>query len=1051
MAKLRPQLAKLTRPRLHKAVARERLFAKLDEAREHKPAICVVGPPGAGKTTLVASWLDARGIKGIWYQVDPGDADLATFFYYLGQAVLPYSRKGQRALPLLTPEYLQDVEGFSRRFFRELFSRLPEGATLVLDNYQEVEAGQQFHQIVAMAISEVPQGVALVAISRRDPPDCYARLIANDNVAHLDWDEIKLSLDEAGAIGSLRHQMSAEEVALVYEQSGGWVAGFVLMLERLRRGIDITDLASTGALVGVFDYFAGQLFDQSDSATRDLLLRMSYLPRMSTTGVAALTGSPLAAVLLEDFYRRHLFTDRRMAQEPIYQFHALFHAFLQHRAQQALTRDEQTDFAIRAARIIDMQGHTEEAFPLFLRGGDFESAGGIVLRESARLIAQGRWQIVVDWIDSLPTSAVESHCWLLHWLGTAQIPVSPEEARAFLEASFELAVRKGDVHCQIQAAAGIIQTHIFQYARFRSMDPWIDALKEALARVKSFPSAEAELRAWAALLVALSFRKPDDPVLDFCTDRVFDLVQSGADLDLRTLAAAYLVAYGTRTGPLELARRARPLLEQLLAHPEVTSASLGFGWFMISFFDLVGGDEQKCRAAIREVERIGREEGLPSVSQFAAIIGAHVEFGVGNVEAARRWSILLATKTVSGTPYNKAISESIKAWIAMFDSDPASACASALQAVERFDEAGTHFLRCMSRIQLALSLTILGDFSSAQRWTSEALQLARSSRSLWLEAEVHFSEAFIALEQQDPGAASEALQLAFTLARRSGSDWPLRFIWLWAPRLCAEALQLGIEVEYVRDLIRRLDLPAPANREEEWPWPVKIHTLGQFRILVDENVLSFPHKAPRKPISLLKAIISFGGKEVPESKMMDALWPDEEGAAAREACKIALHRLRKVLGGASTVLVDHGRMSLNRSEVWVDAFAFELAADAGIDPRRIEALYRGQFLSEEPDAPWALGTRERLRGKFIRHVAGQGTRLEKSGEHEAAMKLYQRGIEADDLAEEFYRGLMRCHIERGRHADAMAVYRRLRQTLSVTLGIVPSRASDFLFRSVRQS
>jgi LuxR family transcriptional regulator, maltose regulon positive regulatory protein len=70
MPKKKSQLAKLTRPRLHKAVARERLFALLDDAREHMAATCVVGPPGAGKTTLVASWLDARGIKGIWYQVD---------------------------------------------------------------------------------------------------------------------------------------------------------------------------------------------------------------------------------------------------------------------------------------------------------------------------------------------------------------------------------------------------------------------------------------------------------------------------------------------------------------------------------------------------------------------------------------------------------------------------------------------------------------------------------------------------------------------------------------------------------------------------------------------------------------------------------------------------------------------------------------------------------------------------------------------------------------------------------------------------------------------
>jgi len=59
-------LAKLTRPRLHGTVARERLFAVLDEAR-NRTLVCVVGPPGAGKTTLVATWLEARRIPGIWY------------------------------------------------------------------------------------------------------------------------------------------------------------------------------------------------------------------------------------------------------------------------------------------------------------------------------------------------------------------------------------------------------------------------------------------------------------------------------------------------------------------------------------------------------------------------------------------------------------------------------------------------------------------------------------------------------------------------------------------------------------------------------------------------------------------------------------------------------------------------------------------------------------------------------------------------------------------------------------------------------------------------
>ncbi len=101
---------------------------------------------------MVASWLDTRSIKGIWYQIDPGDADLATFFYYLGQAAAPFSRKSKRSLPLLTPEYLADVEGFARRFFRELFARLPADATLALDNYQEVSSEHWWNS------SKVPLG-----------------------------------------------------------------------------------------------------------------------------------------------------------------------------------------------------------------------------------------------------------------------------------------------------------------------------------------------------------------------------------------------------------------------------------------------------------------------------------------------------------------------------------------------------------------------------------------------------------------------------------------------------------------------------------------------------------------------------------------------------------------------------------------------------------------------------------------------------------------------------------------------------------------------------
>ena len=118
--------------------------------------------------------------------------------------------------------------------------------------------------------------------------------------------------------------------------------------------------------------------------------------------------------------------------------------------------------------------------------------------------------------------------------------------------------------------------------------------------------------------------------------------------------------------------------------------------------------------------------------------------------------------------------------------------------------------------------------------------------------------------------------------------------------------------------------------------------------------------------------------------------------------------------------------------------------------RRACTLYAGPFLPADLELSWALKRREQLRSRFVCLVDAVGHSLEAAGQWHDAITLYHAGLEADDLAEIFHQGLMRCYRALGRHAEAMSAYRRLRQTLSVTLGIAPSQQSQAFARALQQ-
>ena len=275
-----------------------------------------------------------------------------------------------------------------------------------------------------------------------------------------------------------------------------------------------------------------------------------------------------------------------------------------------------------------------------------------------------------------------------------------------------------------------------------------------------------------------------------------------------------------------------------------------------------------------------------------------------------------------------------------------------------------------------------------------------------------------------------------------------------AAAVCALALERGIEATFVREVIATRGLAAVRPDLAEWPWPIRVRTLGGLRIEIDGQALSFKGKVAKKPLELLLFVIASSGVDVSVGTVAFALWRELEGDKAHAALTVALHRLRKLLGRDDAVLLEVGRLSLNLQRVWVDCLAFEQLADSVGMPgattllpalraaaERAQALYSGPFLHGSDDEAWQLVYRSRLASKFKRIVTLLAQAATARGDGAAARALLERGLEFDPLAEDLVQGLMRELIAAGEKAAALTVFERCRLAIALRLGAQPSPAT----------
>lgn len=1042
-------LGKITTPTLQRVHPNERLFGRLDTARAH-PVTWVHGPPGAGKTTLVASYLAARGLDPLWYRLDEGDADPATFFFYLGTASRQREPDTCPALPLLTPEFRLALSLFARRFFRDLFAR-PNTSVVVFDDYHEVVAGVPLHECLPSGLEEVPPGCHVVIISRTPPPAQLARLRLNGRIDVVEPDALRMTPEEAkGLARERRADASADRVERISRQTQGWVAGLILMLET---GAEALATPPDCAVIPevLFDYFAGEIFQRLDPHAQRLLGTLALMPTMTVHSAAKLTDSAGAGALLEDLRKRNYFTSRDL--DARYRFHPLFRDFLLQSAPKSAPCGERIALFVRAATILDEDAQPDAAVGLLTQAGAFDGLATLVKRRAAALLAEGRNDTLVAWLGKLPADQIAADAWLSYWRGAARVSVDPVGSFGPLQDAFALFQAADDVVGQFLAWAGLAEAvRLDAYGKMSRYDGLIESLRSLLARHPDFSAPAVMLPVAAGMATALSRRTSNRAEMEAWKERarVAGQALGNAAQSIRIgFAFAIVDFFDGRYAAARVALEALPDPRTLDHHPMAQWAGLMAHATALLFRQALDDLQSFAEVALERLEASGFMLWLPMIAGLAS----HDAIRRGDLKASGAWVRRAGAFADAISSQRSAYYDHVAALHHTASGDLATARTHAERSVAKAERNGWYFYEALARLGLA---SLLRESSQLDEAFAELDRLdfvlsCSMSDSIAFSAKLLRADLLFAIGDDTHGAKTLAESLAFG---RIHGDTYVMLPPAQVTRLCSLALRRGIEPAFVRTLIRTYKTPPPDLYDERWPWPLRITTFGGLAIEKDGAPLTFSRKTPKRLITLLKAIAAYGGRNVPEERLIDAVWPDEEGDAAHSALNIAIHRLRKLLGDPEAVTVVGGCVSLVPGRCWLDLWAVEhLSAEASARENtdaheRLLALYRGDFLAGDRDLYWTTQRRDRMRGRFVRMVSTLADGRTTAQDHASAIALYERGLAGAPEAEEFYQGLMRCHLQRGDVAAGLAAYRRLRTVLRDGPAMAPAPASEALNRKL---
>jgi DNA-binding SARP family transcriptional activator len=760
--------------------------------------------------------------------------------------------------------------------------------------------------------------------------------------------------------------------------------------------------------------------------------------------------------LLSRLHQRQLLVTRVESARGVYHLHDLLRDFLQNLLAQHFASRELANLREQAATLLHAAGYPDAAIELALQAQSWSLARSLIVQRAEAMIAQGRRATLIDWCNALPAS--ECDAWVYYWLGVANM-ADDAAAESWFARAWTSFAERGELDGQCLTAARAVLSKSDSWRTHEGLAAWTQRVIDVIDR--DFPklSRSDQLLAWSGMLRAVDFAqnyRTDAPAVRRLTERLLEglAVRTAGDTsNLRLMASLTLIDHAGATGRAELFERAVDSIVEDLKASDLSSWVFGswlvtFGAVTSRYFTYAkrGFPYASPEDALRAAMAIGERDGLRGV-EFGALYHLQLLMKLRN-----QWSefatLIARIAEISDSRYTTQVAVAADCEAALHTRQKRFAAASAdcdrfMAAIEAANEPPIerwpHFI---TKFQVLLAAEMSDE---AAAFLEELIHLFDGAVRQRTQVCVLAAHAFAAKWRDSPEYA-ERLRTFMTHLR--AVNWTATLINLpdHLAELCADALELGIEPDFCAALIRRRALAPPESAPSRWPWQLRLHVLGDFRMELNGAPVNPGAKPPTRSLDILRVLAISKDHACSLQDIYEWLWPDAEGDQAKAACEQALHRLRKLLSAPDLIVQREGKLYLSAQHTWVDVVDWERKLTHALRTSQDQVMqsalteFGGPLFHSERTSAWALPAIERVRSKFIDLASRLARRFEGRGDHKSARAVYLRAIDVYPTSAVCYEGLIRSRLAAQDQAGALEDYERYLRVLQSAREAKPSPA-----------